>query len=682
MFTIQSPITLDAAAISSPNLCDRFDPTDLSNIGVECWAGYERDRISRETWMRRNEAGMDLALQISKDKNFPWPGCSNIAFPLITIAAQQFHARAYPAIVDGPDIVKCRVTELDETGELTARADRISTHMSWQVLEQDKAWEEQMDKLLLNLSIVGTSFKKTYFSAAKSHNVSELVLAKDLVIDYWAKCVDEAPRKTHLQPMFRNEIYERVMRGTYRDILEEQWYQGAPANSTSTTQVNQNNRQGVTPPPPDDTTSFLFLEQCCRMDLDGDGYFEPYIITFDSISKEVVRIVCNFESDADVERVMEGKYKGKILRIFETQYYTKFSFIPSPDGGIYDIGFGVFLGPLNEAVNSLVNQLVDAGSMANGKGGFLGRGAKIRGGVYTFSPFEWKRVDSNGDDLRKNIVPLEGGEPSMVLFNLLSLLIDYTNRIAGSTDLMVGENPGQNTPAETSRLMAEMGQKIYNAIFKRVWRATKEEFEKLYTLNSRHILPGKRYIGGATSDDYLGNPDEIAPAADPNITSDSMALQQATALKQAAMTTPGYDRDAVEMRYLKALKIDAPAQVFPGTKGAPPPEDVKVQLQKLKNEVSMAELEWSKQEFVLTLQEERQLNGAKITELMASAEKLAADAQSEQAYAQVAIINAQVAGLKTKNEQINSRIDHLLRAAELEIKKDAAGAKVTEKVAA
>lgn len=45
--------------------------------------------------------------------------------------------------------------------------------------------------------------------------------------------------------------------------------------------------------------------------------------------------------------------------------YTKFGFVPNPDGGFYDIGFGVLLGPLNESVNTLINQLIDAGTLNN-----------------------------------------------------------------------------------------------------------------------------------------------------------------------------------------------------------------------------------------------------------------------------------------------------------------------------
>ena len=666
MLNLAKPIVLDARAIGSPNLCDRFDEDDLKRIGESCHEGYTRDETSRMVWMKRNEAGMDLALQVQKDKAFPWPGCSNVAFPLVTIAAMQFHARAYPAIVNGADIVKCMAFSDQEA----AHAERVSQHMSWQLLYQDKSWEDQEDKALLNLSIVGTNFKKSYYSASLRHNVSELVLAKDLTLDYWSKSVEDSPRKTHRIPMFRNEVYEKVMRGVFCDCLEEPWYQNSPAGSSSMRQTHQDNRQGTNPPPPDDTTALIFLEQHVNLDLDDDGYAEPYIVTFESTSKRVVRIVTRFDRESDIERVAAGPNKGKIIRINAMEYFTKKTFIPSPDGGIYDIGFGVFLGPLNESVNSLVNMLLDSGTMQTTAGGFLGRGAKIRGGTYTIAPFEWKRVDSTGDDLRKSVFPLPVNAPSDVLFQLLSLLINYTSRISGTTDIMVGENPGQNTPAQTTQTMVEMGQKIYSALFKRVWRASKEEFAKLFKLNGMFLPPDQPQVGGATRADYQGSPDQVFPVADPNVTSDSMRLQLAGALKQSAMTTPGYNKDAVEVRYLKALRVENIGEVFQGTAGQPPAKDPKLVIEETKIQGRLAEQEKDlaakAQQFMITLEEEKRMNNAKVVELMAKAQNEAANAQTEQAYAQVAIINAEISRVRSENETINARIEHLLTLTKIQ----------------
>lgn len=663
MLNLDSKLVLTREAIQSPNLCDRFAPDDLSRIGVECSAGYDRDERSRQHWLERNEAGMNLALQIQEDKNFPWPGCSNVAFPLVTIAAQQFHARAYPAIVGTGDVVKCKVIGEDPDGSKTRRAEKVSTDMSWQLLEQDKCWEDQEDKALLNVSIVGTNFKKTRRDSSLGHNVSELVLAKNLVLNYWAKSVEHCPRKTHLLPMFRNEVYENCMAEKWRDVLDEAWYKSLPAQRTTRQRTEQDNRQGVTQPQPDFATPFCFCEQHANLDLDQDGYDEPYIITFERASRSVVRIAARFDDPAAITRVASGKNSGKVLRIEATEYFTKKTFIPSPDGGIYDIGFGVFLGPLNETVNSLINMLVDCGTMQTTSGGFLGRGAKIRGGVYTVAPFEWKRVDSTGDDLRKSIFPMPVNEPSPVLFQLLGLLIDYTSRVSGTTDIQVGESPGQNTPAETSRNLMEMGQKIYTAIFKRIWRASKEEFCKLYKLNGIYLPPGEREL-------YQGSGDDIYPVADPNITSESMRVQLAGTLVTRAGQTGGYNKDEVEKRFLKALRVDGIEVIYPGTQGQPPPEDPKVTLQKVKDAAAaqrqQAELQARQQEFVIEMQQQQLLDGAKILELQAQAMNEAANAETEKAYAQVAMINAEIGRMKILYEHRSKLIAHALEAARIQ----------------
>lgn len=663
MLVLKKFISLTEQVVGSPNVCDQFNDDDLAAIGRECAAGYEADRQSRTTWMSRNEAGMDLALQISQAKTFPWPDASNVAFPLVTIAAMQFHARAYPAIINGNDVVKCAVNQPDPSGEIQARADRISKTMSWQVMHEDKAWEEQEDRCEFNLAIVGTNFKKSYRKDGK--NTSELVMAKDLVMDYWAKSTECCPRKTHLIPFFRNEVYERVQRGTFVDVLEEPWYKAAQPSPRTPEQIEQDKRKGMQPPPVSIASPFQFGEQHVDLDLDGDGYAERWIITFDIQSQNVLRIVAGFDW-ADIEWRKMHHAPDKVISIKHEEFFTKRSFIPSPDGGIYDIGFGVFLGPLNESVNTIINQLIDAGTMQTTAGGFLGRGAKLRGGVKSFAPFEWKNIDSTGDDIRKNIFPLPINEPSTVLFQLLSLLISYVNRLAGTTDMMVGENPGQNTPAYNAQEMVSQGSKIYTALFKRMWRGLGEEFKKLYLLNRRYAKPGEILVGGATYEDFKGPEDDISPAADPNIVSDQQQLQLAMTLRQMAQSTPGYDKDAVERRVLKAMKVDAPDQIFKGSNGQPPPEDPKVTIEKLKLQQKQLEMQQDNQHFIVTLMEEQKVNNAQIVNLTAQAQEHAANAQYEAAYAQVALINAQISQAEIRNKAIQAHVDAILRAAEIQ----------------
>lgn len=660
IYKFSKKLVINSDVASSPNLCDRFSKEDLTALGTRVWSGFDRDKRSRSKWESRMEAAMDLAMQVQKDKSFPWPGCANVVFPLVTIAALQFSSRSYENIIQGTDIVKYRVVGPDPEKKLQDQADRIGRHMSWQVLEEDAGWEEQHDRLLINLGIVGCNFIKTYWNSATKCSVSELVAARDFVLHYKAKSVEAAARKTQIMEMSRNDIYERVVAGTFTNVLDSEWFNSVAALPADDSQTQQQNRQGMSPSQPDEDTPFRMYEQHLLLDLDQDGYSEPYICTIEEQTKTVCKLAARWEREEDVDRTDFPGTKSKIRKIKSTEYFTKYGFIPAPDGGIYDVGFGILLGPLNESVNSGINQLLDTGTMGNSNGGFLGRGVKIRGGVYTMAPWEWKRVESSGDDLRKSMVQFPVREPSDVMFKLLGLLIEYTDRLAGTTESQVGINPGQNTPAETSRNTAEAGQRVYKGIYKRVWRSMKEEFKKKHLLNAL-FLPSKQRFGTGDSfinqEDYRSNPDLVVPAADPNIVSDAQRVTQAGMMREGAHMVPGYDIPKVEANWLKALKVDAVDHFYPGPDKVPPLPNPKAALEQLKLQGIQMKLEHDKQMFVMELMAARNKTQAEIVKIYAETSKLLAETQTEKVKAKVEAFSAMVDAFKAHNEMLSQQIE-------------------------
>ena len=168
--------------VSSDNIGKLLSAEDRLRIAAAVQDEFKMDSAAREPWEKKMKTALDLALQVSQDKSFPWVGSANVKFPLITIAALQFHARAYPAMVPGPDIVKCQTFGSDPDGSKAARASSVGAHMSYQVLEEDEAWEDNHDRVLITVPIIGCAFKKSYFDPALRHNVSENILAKDIVI--------------------------------------------------------------------------------------------------------------------------------------------------------------------------------------------------------------------------------------------------------------------------------------------------------------------------------------------------------------------------------------------------------------------------------------------------------------------------------------------------------------------
>jgi chaperonin GroES len=589
----------------SSNLCKSLSEEDLRTIGDEVVKSYEIDKTSRRKWEIKMQDAMELALQLAQPKTYPWPKASNVKFPLLTIASMQFAARAYPALVKAPDLVKFRQQGKDPDGQKASRALRISSHMSYQLLEQDESWEEEQDKAFLALPILGCVFKKSYYDAVLEHNRSRLVLPKSLVVHYFAKSIEEAERKTEVFQLYEREVRERELRG----IFKENDY--GPTSMPA--EREEDDRQGLSAPFNDEDSPRTFLEQHRYLDLDGDGYREPYVVTVDKDTKLVARIVARIESVVteqsikidEIQKQMRSLAEGvqqsenptpqevdqllrieqtliqmkeeverlaaqkpKVVRIVPVEHYTKYSFIPSPDGGFYDLGFGALLSPLNDSVNTLINQLIDSGSMQNSSSGFIGKGARIKGGKLRFSPNEWKRVNVAGSTLRDAIVPLPVNQPSNVLFQLLSLLITYSERVGSVTDAMVGENPGQNTPAYNMSAMLEQGLQVFNGIFKRVYRSFRSEIRKLYQLNSIY-LDETEYFTYQDSDnkalrvDYTADAKDLIPAADPNAFSSKEKLTKAQAVVERAQMTPGYDPIKAELRFLEALDIPDVAEVFP-----------------------------------------------------------------------------------------------------------------------
>src|SRR3990167_6547610 len=111
--------------------------------------------------------------------------------------------------------------------------------------------------------------------------------------------------------------------------------------------------------------------------------------------------------------------KKEVICFESVEYYTKYEFLPNPDGGFYGIGFGHLLGPLNESANTIINQLIDAGTLSNLQSGFIGKGLRLKLGEQRFEPGEWKTANFTGDDIKKQIFPLPVKEPSEVMFKLL-----------------------------------------------------------------------------------------------------------------------------------------------------------------------------------------------------------------------------------------------------------------------
>lgn len=504
------------------NIAAQLSTEELNTIGQRLCELIQQDDASRHKWLEDNDNWLKLAEQVAETKSHPWPNASNVKFPLLSTASIQFHARAMPALLGNRELVRCKILGVADENK-AQRASRVSRFMSIQLIDIMDNWIEEMDRLLFVLPIVGLVYKKTYYSPLKEQVRSDLILPRDVIVNYYANDPKRA-RITHRLWQDANEIMEFVNSGIYLDADL-----GDP--TMQTTSAVKDLTIGLTPTGgDDDLRPYEIYESHCFWDLDGDGYKEPYVITIAKDTQKVLRIVARWEEEG---LILEDS--GKVIRIEPVEYFTTYRFLPDPESKTHGLGFGRLIGPTGEAVNTIINQLVDAGTLSNMQAGFLAKGVRVKGGSVRFRPGEWKVVQTSGDDLRNGVFPLPIREPSNVLFQLLGLLIRAGQDLVSVQEALLGRNPGQNQPFSTTQEVIEQGLKVFNGIYKRIYRALTQEYQKIYNLN-RLYLPDMVYINilddarASSIQDFSLEGVDILPSAEPDMVQETEKIQRANDL--------------------------------------------------------------------------------------------------------------------------------------------------------
>ena len=461
------------------NMVDELGTNTLIGIGSRVVTEYDVDKVSMRDWLERNELALKLTDMKQAKVSDPWTGAANTKLPLVLNAAMKASAEEFAEIMRGSDMVQAEMFG-KETEEKQARGERVTKRMNYQFYHELEDWEEDHDKLIMAKNIVGTVHKKIYYD--KNEKQTQCILRRNgIVINDNVEKLKNAPRVTDEFDKMWWEVEEKVRSKEWTEITLTQ---------TERTDYAESDKANE------------FLEQIRREDLDQDGYPEPYIVTVHKATKQVVRIVPNFTPESiqfEQEGYNQAEYskledpdkkkiqkKLDVARIDTTKSrikYIKYSMIPSWEGGYWDFGYGVLLGPLNDNCNKLINQLLNQGHLQAKGGGFINAGIKMAGGELRFKSNEWKKVQSSGMDLSRNIVPLPIREPSQTLFSLLGLLMDVLRELSSVTEVMSGEQPKANMPAASIDMLIEQGKKLFNSVYKRHYRSLTDEMNALFDMN-------------------------------------------------------------------------------------------------------------------------------------------------------------------------------------------------------
>ena len=624
---------------NSINVAELLPAVDLATIANKCIDEARDDLNSCSDWNANLKKILEIVNQTSTEKNTPWQNAANVKLPLITNAAIQFAARTYPEVLRNDRICNCTVIGKDPDGIKQLKAKKVDTYMNYQLLEKSDHWEIGFDKELHAVPIYGTVYKKVYYDIVTNDIRSELCKPDEIIVNDNIQKLTMARRITHVIPTHYNEIVERVRYGIYSDILDKLTKDDSSSKEKSYDKPR------------------ILHEQHRWLDLDNDGYEEPYIVTTEVESKQICRIYRCFDMDS-----VSLNGKGEIKRIEPKQYFIDYHFLPSPDGRFHSFGFGQLLLHLNEACNTIMNQLLDAGTLNNQQSGFLGRAFRTHKGDVKLRPGKWIPTESSADDLHKSIVPMPTKEPSTVLLQLLEMLLGQVKDLASVTDMMQGQEKPQNVKAGVSQDLIEQGLKVYNSILKRQFRGLKAELKAVFKLNAE-FMSQEEYVmvegdtQAVSAQDFDLSVIDIVPQADPTLSSMAMRVKQAGAVLQIAGELSSAGKKVALANYLDALNIpdSQVAQLLQPANDPPSPAD-----QKLIAEANVLKLAPHKDAVTLALQQgDQEIRKAELAIEQTKAQALLVfnTAQAKKMEADALVDFATI-----ENNQLNTKNEALLKA--------------------
>lgn len=630
--------------ISLDNIAEELSEEELSKIGNKILAGFQEDLSSSQEWLNDVKKVEELASLISKKKNIPLPNSANIKFPLITKACYEFSSRTYPEIIRDGRVVNGRVIGKDITGEKQLQADRVASYMNYQLLFENQEWELELDRLLNLLALIGFICKKTYYDPIRKIIKSEICDHKDLIINADIKSLEDARRISHIIHLRLNDLIEGSRAGIYLEKEVDEL-------------IKRHESDQLDP-------LIDVIEQHTYLDLDEDSYMEPYIVTILKETGQVLRIAARF-TEKDVQ-----EKNGKVLFIDPIRIFTDYHFLVSPKGKFQSVGFGILMLHLNETINTLLNQLVDAGQLANLQGGYIDSRLKEMGSSTTLhDPGEWKRLKSMGDmRLSDGIFPINYKEPSTVLFQLLGLLITATKDLSSSTEVMTGASSADNAKTGAVSALIQQGLKVFTSIQRRIYRSLTNEYRKVFDLNNIYLDP-KKYVNvlddslAVEQKDFDKASVNIMPVADPNLSSEAQRAQKNQILI-AISQLPGANPIEVTKRLIMSAGVEDPEKLMLTAEEMqkPNPEIIKVQAdieaQAQELNIKGRELELKEKQFMLdTYRTECEILKMKADSILsiAKAESLEAGTQMQQYSQQLDVLSKKIETIMGYDQMQNDR---------------------------
>ena len=533
------------------NLAEYMDESVLQELASDLIADFDKDITDRSDWAETYVEGLKLLGLKYEERTEPWADACGVFHPMLTESVVRFQSESIMETFPAAGPVKTQIIGKDDPKTQEA-ALRVRDDMNYQLTSEMQEYRPEHEKLLWNLPIAGSAFKKVYYDPSKGRQVAMFIPAEDIVVPYGASSIESADRVTHVMRKTTNEMTLLQQRGFYRDIEL-----GEPSGELDDIEKKKATESGMTAT---NDSRYRLLEMHVHLDLEGfedldekgkpTGVALPYVVTIDKSSSEILAIRRNW-------------YEADSLHI-KRQHFVHYQYIPG--FGFYGYGLIHLIGGYAKSATMIIRQLVDAGTLSNLPGGLKSRGMRIKGDDTPISPGEFRDVDVSSGSIRDNILPLPYKEPSQVLFALFQNIVQEGRAFASAGDLKISDMSG-SAPVGTTLALLERTLKVMSAVQARLHYAMRQEFKLLkviirdYTPDEYSYEPveGSRM---AKQSDY--DMTEVLPVSDPNAATMAQKVVQYQAVIQLAQSAPQlYDLPLLHRQMIEVLGVKNASKLVP-----------------------------------------------------------------------------------------------------------------------
>ena len=528
------------------DLSENLDEEVLQEISSDVIENFNADKDSRAEWESMFERGFDLLGLKLEEGSEPFQGACTAVHPLLIESAVKFQSKASGELFPSSGPVKAQILG-SATPDKEMQSNRVQNFMNYQLTEQMPEYFDEFERMLFHLPLIGSAFKKIYYSSTLKRPVSEFIPIDQFYVSYYASDLRNADRYTHVIHKSPVDMKLDMMAGVYKDI--ELPSPSQLSSSGFATKID--NILGISPSY-DNDPQYVILEQHCYLDIEEEGVPCPYIVTVEEQSREVLSIRRNYKQDDPNKE--------------KRSHFVHYRFVPG--FGFYGLGLIHFLGNLTMSATAAMRSLIDAGQFANLPGGFKAKGVRMVGDNDPIAPGEFKEVEATGIDLSRAIVPLPYKEPSSTLFQMLGFVTAAGQKFADSTEQVISDAASYG-PVGTTMALLEASSKFFSAVHKRLHKSQKDEFRILAQIDYDYLPDEYPYEvpfedRSIFKSDFDGRVDVI-PVSDPNIPSNAHRMMLANmALQMAQQSPPGmFNIEELNRTILNAANMPNLEQILP-----------------------------------------------------------------------------------------------------------------------